>query len=146
MPPDGNELASGSPWTRFLPENSAMVWPSPVGAQERVVLLGGGAGHRHEPVGVVGGAVGQRPFLHAVGDRVDDGRIERLEAVDRPAQLLEDRLGQVLALGLLAEDVLAVDVGAGVLEVVLGLGDPMLGDLRDGGLSRSHGTPAICHL
>ena len=33
MPPDGNELASGSPWTRFLPENSAMVLPSPVGAR-----------------------------------------------------------------------------------------------------------------
>jgi len=31
MPPDGNEDASGSPWSRFLPENSAMVWPSPDG-------------------------------------------------------------------------------------------------------------------
>ena len=28
MPPEGKELASGSPWTRFLPENSAIVWPS----------------------------------------------------------------------------------------------------------------------
>ena len=33
MPPDGNELASGSPWTRFLPENSAIVRPSPVGVR-----------------------------------------------------------------------------------------------------------------
>ena len=33
MPPDGNELASGSPWTRFRPENSAMVRPSPVGVR-----------------------------------------------------------------------------------------------------------------
>ena len=114
--------------------------------QERVVLLGGGAGHRHEPVGVVGRAVGQRPLLHAVRDGVDDRRIERLVALDRPPQLLEDRLGQVLALGDLVEDVLAVDVGPGVLEVVLGLGDPVLGDLRDGVLSRSHGTPAVRRL
>jgi hypothetical protein len=32
-PPDGNELASGSPWRRFWPENSAMVCPSPVGVR-----------------------------------------------------------------------------------------------------------------
>ena len=68
----------------------------------------------------------QRPLLHAVGDGVDDHRIERLEALDRASKLLEDRLGEVLALGILVEDVLAVDVGAGVLEVVLGLGDPMV--------------------
>ena len=36
---------------------------------------------------------------------------------------LEDRLGEVLALGDLVEDVLAVDVLAGVLDVVLGRGD-----------------------
>ena len=42
--------------------------------QERVVLLGRGAGHRHEPVRVVGGAVRHRPLLHAVGDRIDDRR------------------------------------------------------------------------
>ena len=56
-------------------------------AQERVVLLGRGAGHRHEPVRVVGGAVRHRPLLHAVGDRVDDRRVERLVALDRPAEL-----------------------------------------------------------
>ena len=32
--------------------------------EERVVLLGGQAGHRLEPVGVVGGAVLHRPLLH----------------------------------------------------------------------------------
>ena len=89
--------------------------------QERVVLLGRGAGHRHEPVRVVGRPVGQRPLLHAVGDGVDDGPIERLVPLDRPPQLLEDRLGEVLALGLLVEHVLAVDVGPGLLEVVLRL-------------------------
>jgi hypothetical protein len=31
MPPEGNEDASGSPWMRTLPENSAMVLPSPAG-------------------------------------------------------------------------------------------------------------------
>ena len=49
------------------------------------MLLGGRAGHRHEPVGVVGGPLGQRPLLHAVGDRVHDRRVERLVAVDRLA-------------------------------------------------------------
>ena len=34
MPPDGNDDASGSPWTRFLPLNSAIVRPSPVGARK----------------------------------------------------------------------------------------------------------------
>ena len=109
MPPDGNELASGSPWTQVLARELGD-GPAFAGrVQERVVLLGGGAGHRHEPVGVVGGAVRHRPFLHAVRDRVDDRRVERLVALDRPPQLLEDRLGEVLALGVLVEDVLAVD-------------------------------------
>ena len=110
--------------------------------QERIVLLGGRAGHRHEPVGVVRRALGQRPFLDAVSDGIGDRRVERLLAVDRPAQLLEDRLGEVLALGDLVEDVLAVDVGARVLEEVLGLGDPVRGDLRDGVLSCGHVSPA----
>ena len=145
MPPDGNELASGSPWSRFRPENSAIVWPSPVGAQEGVVLLGGGAGHRHEPVRVVGGPVGQGPLLHAVGDRVGDDRVEGLEAVDGAPQPLEDRLGQVLPLGDLVEHVLAVDLLAGVLQVVLGGGDPVVGDRLDGGATSGHVAPAdVC--
>ncbi len=111
--------------------------------QERVVLLGGRARHRHEPVCVVGRPLGECPLLHAVRDGIDDRRIERLVAVDRPTELPEDRLGQVLLLGDLIEDVLAVDVGAGVLEVVLGLRDPVRSDLRDGGLSCGHGSPAM---
>ena len=112
--------------------------------QERVVLLGRRAGHRHEPVRVVGRPLGERPLLHAVGYRVDDRRIEGFVALDRPAELLEDRLGEVLALGDLVEHVLAVDVCAGVLEEVLGLRDPVRGDLRDGGLSCGHRSPAGC--
>ncbi len=92
---------------------------------------------------VVGGAVRQRPLLHAMSERIDDRRVERLVTVDRPAQLAEDRLGQVLALRPLVEDVLAVDVGPGVGEVVLGLGDPVLGDLRDRRMSSSHGSPVV---
>ena len=130
MPPDGNErrvrLALEQVLAGELGDRLAVAGRG----QERVVLLGGGAGHRHEPVGVVGGAVRHRPLLHAVRDRVDDRRVERLVAVDRAAQLLEDRLGEVLALGVLVEHVLAVDVLAGVLEVVLGGGDPVVGDRR----------------
>ncbi len=100
--------------------------------EERVVLLGGRAGHRHEPVGVVRGAVRHRPLLHAVRDRVDDRGVEGLDAGDRPAELLEDRLREVVALRGLAEHVLAVDVGAGVLEVVLGGRDAVVRDRLDG--------------
>ncbi len=75
--------------------------------------------------------MGQGPLLHAVGDGIDDGSIERLVSLDGPAQLLEDRLGQVLALGLLVEHVLAVDVGPGLLQVILRLRDPVGGDIGD---------------
>ena len=52
--------------------------------------------------------------------------------------LAEDRLGQVLPLGILAEDVLAVDVRAGVRQVVLGGGDAVVGDRLDGRLASGH--------
>ena len=110
--------------------------------QERVVLLGGGAGHRHEPVRVVGRTVLERPLLDAVRDGVGDDRIERLEAVDGPAQGLEDRLGEVLPLGRLVEHVLAVDGLAGVLREVRGGGDRGCCDGRDGLLTSGHVTPA----
>src|SRR5258705_13885563 len=85
--------------------------------------------------------MGEGPFLHAMGGCVDDRRVERLVALDRPTELAEDRFGEVLALSPLGEDVLAEDVGAGVLEVVLGLRDPVGGDLRDGIPSGGHGSP-----
>ena len=108
------------------------------GAEERVVLLGTAAGHGHEPVGVVGGAVGEGPLLHALRHRVGDGGVERLQPLNGAAQLLEDRLGQVLALGGLSEDVLAVDVSAGALEVVLGGGHLVAGNRLDGLLTSGH--------
>ena len=109
--------------------------------QERVVLLGRGAGHRHEPVGVVRGALGERPLLDRVRDRVDDRGVERLVPVDRLAQLLVDRLGEVLALGDVVEHVAAVDVGPRALQEVLGLCDPVGRDPRNRGLSSGHGSP-----
>ncbi len=111
--------------------------------QERVVLLGRGAGHGHEPVGVVGGAVRHRPFLHAMGDRIHDGRVEWLVALDGPSQLLRDRLREVVPLGILTEHVLAVDRLTGVLQVVLGGGDLVGGDRGDGRLTSGHVTPAL---
>ena len=107
--------------------------------QERVVLLGAAAGHRHEPVGVVGGAVRHGPLLDAVGYRVGYGRVEGLEARDGAAEPLEDRLGQVLALDCLMEHVLAVDVFTGVLEVVLGGGNLVARDCLDRLLTSGHG-------
>ena len=58
---------------------------------ERVVLLGGDAGERLEPVRVVGGAVFDGPFLHRVGDDVGDLEVERA--------ILLDGLGKVLVGG-----------------------------------------------
>ena len=98
MPPEGNELASGSPLTSSLPLNSVMAVPSPVGLQEAVVLLGGQAGHRLEQVREVRGALFHRPVLHGGGDGVGDGRVERGALLDGLLQGLEDRLGQPLAL------------------------------------------------
>ena len=91
-------------------------------------------------------AVGQCPFLHGVRDRVDDLRVERLEAVDRAPQLGVDRLCQVLALDDVAEDVLAVDLLAGVLEVVLRGADAMVGDGADRCLAGGHALPALPSL
>src|SRR3712207_8462349 len=47
------------------------------GRVERVVLLGGQAGERLEPVRVVGGAPLERPVLHGRGDRVGQRHVER---------------------------------------------------------------------
>ena len=94
MPPVGNDDASGSPWISSLPENSAIAVPSPVGAVERVVLLGGRAGQRLEPVRVVRGALLQRPLLHRLRDGVGQRGVERLAALERPLQRLVDVLGQ----------------------------------------------------
>ena len=114
MPPEGNELASGSPLMSSLPLNSRMARPSPVGTRKLAVFLGGQAGHRLELVRVVGSALFDGPILHRIGDGVGDGRVERRAELDRLLQGFEDRLRQPRALHGLAEDVVAeqfLDVG-----------------------------------
>ena len=81
-----------------------------VGAHERVVLLGGQAGERLEPVGVVGGAVLDGPVLHRGGHHVGHLRVERLAGVDGAEEALEDLLGEALAHHAPGEDVGAVDL------------------------------------
>ena len=103
MPPDGKLDASGSPLISSLPENSATALPSPVGDEKRVVLLGGDAGQRLEPVRVVRRAVLDRPVLHRRGDRVGDRGVERLAVRDRPAQRVIDGLRQARLLHFVVE-------------------------------------------
>ena len=72
-------------------------------------------------------------------DGVDDLRIERLVAVDGAPQLLVDGL-HVLALDDVVEDVLAVDLLAGVLEVILRGANLVVGDGAYRRLPRRHAT------
>ena len=76
--------------------------------QECVVLLGGAARHRLEPVRVVRRAALQRPLLHAVRHVVRDVRVEWRLARQRRQQLLSRVLRQMLADGRLPEYILAV--------------------------------------
>ncbi len=80
------------------------------GLEEGVVLLGGRAGQRLEHVGVVGGTVLQRPFLHRLGDRVGQARVQRPAVLQRRLQLLEDVAGKPFLLRGDGEDVLPVRV------------------------------------
>ena len=75
------------------------------GREERVVLLGRQAGHRLEPVGVVGGPALHGPLLHRGGGAVGDVRVERDAPLDRGAEGLVDRLGEARAHDLVGEDV-----------------------------------------
>ena len=92
--------------------------PSPVGRVEGVVLLGGDAGQRLEPVREVRRALLHRPLLHRRRDRVGE-RGSRARPVERLLELLVDGLGQPLALDGAGEDVGAEDVGAGLGQVGL---------------------------
>ncbi len=56
------------------------------GRNEAVVLFGGDAGQRLEPVGVVSGTVGDSPVLHGSGHRVGDGSVQLRTLVDGSAQ------------------------------------------------------------
>ena len=62
-----------------------------------VMLLRGDTGHRLEPVGVMGGALLDRPILHCVRNDVCNAYVERLAEVDGLHQLLEDFLRQLVA-------------------------------------------------
>ena len=138
MPPVGKLEASGSPWISSLPENSAIARAVADRAVERVVLLGGRAGQRLEPVRVVGRPVLERPLLHRLRDRVGERGVELGAAGDRRAQLRVDVLGQALALLGEAEDVGAEDLVADLGQVSsaegLAVGAPLSGgDVVDTG-------------
>ena len=103
MPPDGKLDASGSPLTSSLPLNSATARPSLVGFKNAVVLLGGDAGQRLEPVRVVRGAVLDRPVLQRAGDDVGHRVIDRFAVRNGAAQRAEHFLRQPGALDFLVE-------------------------------------------
>ncbi len=73
--------------------------------QERVVLLGGQAGHRLEPVRVVGGATLHRPLLHRRGGHVGDRRVEGGSLLDRRSEGPVHAFGQPGTHHLVGEDV-----------------------------------------
>ena len=82
-----------------------------VRAQKRVVLFGGDAGQRLEPVRVVRRAVLDRPFLHRRRDRVRDRGVERIAVRDRPPQRLIHRLRQARLLHAVVEHQAAERLG-----------------------------------
>ena len=106
-------------------------------AVEGVVLLGGGAGERLEPVRVVRRAALHRPLAHRRGDGVGERGLERLALGDRRLELTEDRLRQPLALDGDREDVLAVDVGVGLGQVRLAEGAAVGAPLGGGDIGRT---------
>ncbi len=111
-----------------------------LGIEEGVVLLGGGAGERLEPVRVVRGALLQRPLQHRVGDLVGEVDVEALAAGHGGLQALEGVLGEAVLLDRGGEDVLAVvvdrlgQVGRAQTAVrrPLGCGDVLLTGPRGG--------------
>ena len=111
MPPDGKLDASGSPLISSLPRELGDRLAVGRRRQKRVVLFGGDAGQRLEPVRVVRGAVLDRPVLHRRRDGVGDRRVERLAVRDRPAQRLIDRLRQARLLHVVVEHEAAERLG-----------------------------------
>ena len=75
------------------------------GGVEGVVLLGGRAGQRLEPVRVVRGAPLHRPRAHGGGDAVGELEIQRLALFERPGEAGEHGLREVGALCGLPEHV-----------------------------------------
>ena len=87
--------------------------------QEGVVLLRGQTGQRVEDVGVVRGAVLQRPVPHGRGHRVGDRRIERGALLDRGQHRVVDVLGQPALHPGQVEDVLAEQLAERLGEVLV---------------------------
>ncbi len=69
------------------------------------MLLGRQAGHRLEPVGVVGGALLDGPLLHHGRHDVGDAGVERSALLDRVLDRLEDVLRQAGSHHFFGEDV-----------------------------------------
>ncbi len=67
-----------------------------VGLEEAVVLLARDARERLEPVGVVGGALGDGPLLHGMGHGVRHVQIKRLTAFDGGGEFFVHVLGEPL--------------------------------------------------
>ena len=81
------------------------------GRDEAVVLLGGEAGHRLEPVRKVRCAVLQRPDLHAIGNGPGDVQRQRSAVAQTGAPCVHRRLVHILAHGLLIEYIASKQVG-----------------------------------
>ena len=79
--------------------------------QEGIVLLGGDAGQRLEPVGVVRGAVLDGPVLHRLRDRVGNRRIQRLSKGDGSTQRAMHGRREALLLCLVTEHEAAEPLG-----------------------------------
>ena len=77
---------------------------------ERIVLLGGKARQRLEPVRVVRRAVFDRPVLHRVRDRVGHVLVELRAVLDGLVQALVDGLRQAATHDLVVEDKAPVDL------------------------------------
>ncbi len=78
--------------------------------QEGIVLLGGRAGKRLEPVREVRGTAVHRPLLHGMGHVGSDGGVKGGALVDGRNQLFADVLRKVGTHGLDVENVFAVEI------------------------------------
>ena len=75
-----------------------------------IVLLGGNAGERLEPVGIMGGALFDGPVLHNTGNHVGHVQIQRLALVNGGLQAFVGGAGKALLHYMLIEYHGAVDV------------------------------------
>ncbi|VWM24384.1 Uncharacterised protein [Collinsella intestinalis] len=106
-----------------------------VGLEEAVVLLARDARERLEPVGVVGGALGDCPLLHGVGHGVGHVEVERLAFLDGRRELLVHVLGEPLLHDVFGEDHRAVSLSQISHTRLLHIAPPATGGVR----SKHHG-------